>query len=435
VSHRALRQIVCSIALLALTLMFAAGAEARLATRVFARVPAPGFPAAAIVGPGDLVYAGTFKSFSAPSDTGPSKVFAYSPAGRLVRTYTVTGQTPGVADAVQVSNVDRAGNLLLLDQDPARVVKLDPRTGRQSTWATFAAQPGGNPPEPDFSAWGPDGSLYVTDYAQALVWRIPPAGGRAQVWLSDPRLNGVVVGPAGIELMADGHTLMLDTGGGGTDPSTGKLYTVPILAGNRPGDLRQLWESAPLEAPDGFAIARSGNVYISLVGPSGNAVEEISPGGAELARITAPASAGDGTTIPFDAPGSVAFDGNELLVANQASIVVNPAHWAILGIDAGEPGLPLSLPPPAPVPRYALTVSPRYVPFGATVTLHFRAVRVTAGHRAPVTRAVVTLAGHRTRTGASGRATLRLHLRRRAVLRARLLVGRRAVAQAIVVFG
>ena len=43
---------------------------------------------------------------------------------------------------------------------------------------------------PDYAAWGPDGSLYVTDYQQAVIWRIPPGGGRPVIWLADRRLDG-----------------------------------------------------------------------------------------------------------------------------------------------------------------------------------------------------------------------------------------------------
>jgi hypothetical protein len=80
---------------------------------------------------------------------------------------------------------------------------------------------------------------------------------------------------------------MLDTGGEGTDPATGKLDTVPILPDEKPGVLRRIG-SSPLEASDGFAITRSGNVYVPLVGPTGNALEACSATGQELARIDAP---------------------------------------------------------------------------------------------------------------------------------------------------
>jgi hypothetical protein len=49
--------------------------------------------------------------------------------------------------------------------------------------------------------------------------------------------------------------------------------------------------------------------------------------------------------MPFDAPGSVTFDGNDVIVGNQSSIMGDQSHMALLAIAVGEPGLPQSLPP------------------------------------------------------------------------------------------
>lgn len=430
---------VCALAL-------PATATGRLAVSVFAHVPAPGYPANALVAADGTVYAGTFKSFTASSDNGPSKVFAFSPSGQLERSYTITGQTPGSAHGVQVAATDRAGTLYLLDQDPARVLKLDPRTGRQSTWATFSSVPacaggqpkgactdgsGGSAPEPDFAAWGPDGSLYVTDFNQALIWRIPPTGGAAKVWLTDPSFNGIVAGPAGIQLLSDGHTLMFDTGAGGANPTTGKLYTVPIEGNGQPGPLRQVWESGPAEAPDGFAVARSGNVYVALVGPFANAVVELSPQGQEIARVPANPLANAVLPVPFDAPGSVTFDGDNVLVANQSTFAGNTANMALLEIAVGEPGLPLSAPPlSAGTANYRLKVRPRRVKPGRRTRFTFIASqRVGAGWQ-PVAGAVVRFAGHTALTGTNGRAQITARLSRgRRRYRALLLVsGSRAAS-------
>lgn len=402
--------LIAAVALSALTISPPGAPAAQFPVRVFARMPDPGYPANAVLGPDGLVYAGSFKPLQGGTPDVPSKVFAFAPDGTVARTYTVTGQTPGAVHAVQVAAVDRSGRLYLLDQDPARVVILDPRTGSQSTWATFATLPGsGNPPEPDFAAWGPDGSLYVTDYNQYVVWRVPPAGGAAKVWLNDPRLNGIIVGPAGIELMPDRRTLMLSTGAGpgGSDTTTGKLYTVPIQPDGSPGPLHQVWESGRTEAPDGFAIARSGNVWLALVGPAGNAVVEISPTGATLARVPANAVANELQPIPFDAPGSVTFDGNNILIGNQSAILQNRSDMALLEIGVGEPGFPLSL-PPAPVaratPRLLVTVSPTRVPADRRVRLRVLVRSSAAGHGA-VAGALVSLPGGRAvRTGAHGAA-------------------------------
>jgi hypothetical protein len=242
------------------------------------------------------------------------------------------------------------------------------------------------------------------------------------VWLTDARFNGVIVGPAGIQLLRDHHTLMVDTGGGGTNPSTGKLYTLPIERGGRPGPLRQLWESAATEAPDGFAVAKSGDVYISLVGPSGNAVVELSPSYHEIARVPANQVANSMLPVPFDAPGSVAFDGENVIVANQSAINNDPTHWALLEITVGERGLALSLPPaPKTSKRYRLRARPRVAEVGCVRRFRFTATVFVRGRRRPrpVRGARVHFAGHVARTGRHGHATIVAaprHGRNRAVL-------------------
>jgi hypothetical protein len=421
-----LRAGICALTVL---LAVPAVAAARLEVSVLARMPGA-IPSDALVAADGTIYAGTFKPFLGGSDNGPSKVFAYAHDGHLLRTYTVTGQTPGASHGVQVAATDREGLLYLLDQDPARIVRLDPKTGAQSTWATFASV-GGGAPEPDFAAWGPDGSLYVTDFAQFVIWRVPPGGGAAKVWLSDSRLNGIIVGPAGIEQMPDGHTLMLSTSGGGADPTTGKLYTLPIRADGSAGALHQVWESAPLEAPDGFAIAQSGDVYMALVGPLANAMIELSPQYKEIARVPANPLANQAMPMPMDAPGSVTFDGDHVIVANASSIVGDNAHMALLDVAVGEQGLPLALPPPA---IYKLRVSPTRPRAGHRTRFAFTAtVAVGGGPTSGVPDAKVRFAGRTAVTDRQGRAMIRTALRRaRQRYRATLVLGGRTVANAIV---
>src|SRR5438067_13770837 len=112
----------------ALALAPTAGARNRFDTRVLAHVGSPGYPALSLVAPDRTVYVGTFTN-AAGTDTGPSKVFAYRPHGKLKRTYVIKGQTPGAAHGVQVAAIDARGRLYLLDQNPARVLILNPRTG------------------------------------------------------------------------------------------------------------------------------------------------------------------------------------------------------------------------------------------------------------------------------------------------------------------
>ena len=444
-SRRAPAALLAAGLALALVLVPAAGARNRFDTRVLAHVGSPGYPALSLVAPDRTIYVGTFTNASG-SDTGPSKVFAYSPRGKLLRTYVIKGQTSGAAHGVQVAAIDKRGLLYLLDQNPSRVLRLNPRTGKQSTYATFfdvppcvpATPPADcsdtvmdNPPEPDYAAWGTDGAMYVTDYQQAVIWRVPPGGGQAHVWFTDPRLDGSLFGPAGIILMPDHRTLMFDTSAGGAtspppDSTTGELYRLPILPNGQPGTLTKLWESGPAEGPDGFALARSGNVYMALVGPNVNQLVVISPTGTELARFPTDMSGNNGSSVPFDEPSSVQFDGRRMIVTNDAFFSGDASHFVIFDVWAGEPGAPVFVPGRKPAGhRYRLTVRPRKTTAGDSRTFHFHATHGGSALRG----ALVSFGGASARTGLHGNVTIAVGFERAGRKTATLAVGRRIVAR------
>lgn len=323
----------------------AAGSDAareRWDTRVFSLVPEPGFPASAYVHPNGRVYAGTFTDPS--GDDRPSRVFEWRRDGTLLRSWTVPGQDTDNEQGVQVATSDAQGRLVLLDRSPARVRMLDPRTGRFTTYARF-----GPDAVPNFAAWGRDGSLYVSDYAQPVLWRVPPGGGEPKPWLRDQRLDGGEFGTTGLRLAADRRTLVVaqssSAGLGEANPSTGKLYTVRIRPDGRPGPLRMLWESRPADSPDGFAIARSGRIYVANVSPSSNQIVVVSPTGHEVERFPeAPALGANGSSVPFDSPSSAAFLGTRIIVANQAFATGDRDHQALLDVETAERGLSILIP-------------------------------------------------------------------------------------------
>jgi hypothetical protein len=203
----------------------------------------------------------------------------------------------------------------------------------------------------NFAAWGPDGELYVTDYQQGVLWRVPPGGGDAEVWLADRKLDGQMFGTTGIALAADRRTLIVAQGssggatGGLTNPTTGKLYRLPIQADGRPGALEQMWESGPTEMPDGFGIAQSGRIYVALL--TANQIAVIGPDGAELERFPSGSDGNNGSGVPFDSPSSAKFLGTRLMVPNQSYISGEPNNQTVLDVETGEPGLPEFIPPGA----------------------------------------------------------------------------------------
>ena len=95
------------------------------------------------------------------------------------------GRSPGQDlrrhHGVQVATSDASGRLVLLDSTPSRALVLDQERGLQRVRhlrgpADLRASPAASAVLPDarrsrampnYAAWGPDGSLYVTDYRQA----------------------------------------------------------------------------------------------------------------------------------------------------------------------------------------------------------------------------------------------------------------------------
>ena len=330
---------------LALAAVAPAGAQARERwdTQVLALVPTPGYPAHAYAAPNGRVYEGTYTNPN--GDSVPSRVFEYEGDGTLLRSWTVRGQRLDQSHGVQVATSDGAGRLVLLDKSPPRALLLDPRTGEQTEYASF---PEGS--IPNYAAWGPDFSLYVTDYAQAVLWRIPPGGGPPEQWLADPRFDGGDFGTTGIELGPDQRTLYVavqsQAGGAGGNPSSGRMFTIPIQPDGRPGEITQFWESRPADGPDGFGFAKSGNIYIALLAT--NQLAMIDPQGVEKERFpSAPGSGANGSPVPFDAPSNASFLGTRVVVGNQSYFSGDRSRQAILDVETGEEGMP-ELVPPAP---------------------------------------------------------------------------------------
>lgn len=335
-----------------------ADTPAKWRTRVFAMVPSPGFPAYAYVHPNGRVYAGTYTN--PLGDTVPSRVFEWSADGALLRSWTVPGQDPGAKRGVQVANSDARGRLVLLERSTSSVLTLNVKTGSFKKQAKLPDLPtcstgkrpcspnlADQPAVPGYATWGPDGALFVNDYGQAVIWRIPAAGGAPRVWFASTKLDGIEFGTTGLVYQPSSRTMLIGqqtTTALLSNPPVGKLYKLTVTSSGRPGKLTTLWRSRPGELPDGFGVARSGRIYVANVGLS-NQLVVLSASGKELERFPkVPLLGNNGSPVPFDGPSNATFRGTKVLVANQSPLFGNRGHHAILEVEVGEKGAPVQVP-------------------------------------------------------------------------------------------
>ena len=229
------------------------------------------------------------------------------------------------------------------------MLTLNLRTGRFRRVATLPAGA-----VPNYATWGPKGALFVTDYAEGVIWKVSPGSSTPQRWFTSPALGGAAeFGTTGIRYRPGKRDLLITQQtalDGASLPTNGHLYRLPIAPGGRPGTLSTLWTSQPGDLPDGFGIGRSGHVYVALAGLA-NQLVELTASGEEVRRFGTALTGDNGSPIPFDTPCSATFLGKRVLVANQSAIAGDATHQAILDVYVGERGAAPYLPKGARFPR------------------------------------------------------------------------------------
>jgi sugar lactone lactonase YvrE len=392
-------------------------------TKLFAAVPMPGAPEPVVIAPDGTVYTATLNAQSGDT-SAPSKVFAFTPDGKLKRTYDITGQDLSTQHGLSGMAMDANGYLYVGSLAPPEVFRLDPRTGEQTVYATYRDVPVCSStvttdcskammdmkPWPDYIVLAPDGSLYETDSLQALIWKVPPGGGKGQVWFTDDRLQSLIgppaFGPSAMKLGPDHKTLYFTTVEGPTgdgDPSAGRIWKLPIQPDGKPGQLQEFYTAQSADAPGGMGFAKSGDIYVSLSGS--NAIAQVGPDGKEKARFPDPVT-NESFSPPLDSPLDVAFRGNSLLVANSAYLSNSASSFAILDVFVGEPGYdPLRpevpAPPSAPT-QLRLTLTPKTVVAGKRTRMRFK---VTGQSGKTVGGARIRIGRTHIRSDPSGRAS------------------------------
>lgn len=140
---------------------------------------------------------------------------------------------------------------------------------------------------PNAMAFGPDGSLYITDSGSGSIWSLNKDGDHA-VWLQDPLLLGDYFGANGIAYR--NHSLWV------LNYDRGRIVRVPIERDGTPGRPETFVESPLLVGCDGGQFDVLGNMYIGVMAQ--NQLVRVSPRGKVDVLITEEEFAG--LTMPIN---------------------------------------------------------------------------------------------------------------------------------------
>ena len=328
------------------------------AVSIFASAPEPGHPFGIAVGDGQVFVstsAGDF--FADPANGGhrnsdDERVFTYDEDGSLVGTTvidTADNSDMGLFGLALDGNPGPRHQLYVADMNGRILtVGLGAHAGPPTVFSQVPAD-SGLAGDWMLSMWNDltfdtAGNLYVPD-DKPRIWRVSPDG-TARIWFTDPRLTGLfgfAGGPLGGRIDPSGQWLYISiTLAAEFAPSPdATIYRIRLVDHPTAADLqlvhRFVASPDPTVAPPqatGLAFARSGNLYVSLLGP--NEVAVLDPAGNEVRRISDPR---------FHSPWGLAFMGNSLLVTNgDLEPATNPDAWKIFRVAVGETGLPLNRP-------------------------------------------------------------------------------------------
>ncbi len=307
-------------------------------SRLFAAVPAPGYPEGIAVR-GHRAYVAGPASFGI---NVPPVIFEYNTDnGALTRQFPITISNPfaGMRAASCIAFGD--DNKLYVIEPFVGIIRMDLNAANtQSVYATFPQNP--NSLLNDL-AFDDAGNLYVTDTFAGIIYKVPAGGGTAAVWFQDPRLLGnpqLPFGVNGIRIDRKGKRVYFAVTI--RNDFSGAIYSLPLVAHPTAAQLSEFHvypstPTNPLPGPDGIAFAHNGKLYVSLAGSS--QISVLNPNGNEHRLYSGPAG-----SLPWANPANIAFDDehDRILVTNHASLVpYDPNLFAVFDVAVSDEGADL----------------------------------------------------------------------------------------------
>jgi sugar lactone lactonase YvrE len=203
------------------------------------------------VGPDGNVYVTTFGFNASGALTGNATLYVLNPNGKVVRQVTIANSSPHTL-GLRFNPVN--GFLLVLDFGAGTVLHVDPMSGSSSIFVPAIANSGLNA-----LTFDKLGNAYISDSFNGVIWKVGPNGGTPTVWSNSPLLgpgSGLTppFGANGVEFSNDGKVLYV------ANTAFHQIIQIPVNPNGSAGTASVFITG--INAPDGIAIDRDGNIWI-----------------------------------------------------------------------------------------------------------------------------------------------------------------------------
>jgi sugar lactone lactonase YvrE len=239
------------IAILAAALLISSSAQAwnrKEATRFATLPPGTAHPEGITVDAAGNVYVA---DFDVNRGAGPGQIVVFDHAGRLARVLDVAGSSNLLLGLDFHRVGDRQVELLVIDFGAKNVLRVDPRTGASTLFATI---PGGAAAGPNALAFDKLGNVYISDSFQGVIWQTGPTGGAVTSWAASPLLTTTGVPPFGANGLAFNHRLPTAL----FVANTGNDTVVKIPVASRTAEVFV----NSINGADGLAIDEDDNIWV-----------------------------------------------------------------------------------------------------------------------------------------------------------------------------
>lgn len=109
-------------------------------------------------------------------------IYHFTPNGKLSRSIAVSPSSGLITDLAFHPDTDI---LLVIDFGGGKILEVNPATGIATVFSDIP----GEDATPNEMTFDKAGNVYVSDSVQGIIWRIPPSGGTAEVWINHSLLT------------------------------------------------------------------------------------------------------------------------------------------------------------------------------------------------------------------------------------------------------